>query len=218
MNLKFWMQLIENDAMPGPGSLDLFVGFPRTLVQAQALNHLVQLDLVIILNIPYATLTERLSHRWIHPPSGRVYNMGFNPPQVQVSLLFNVVGGPLLTLVLHEMLKTSPVNVTKWSFLLPHTYSAPSLCLLLKCTRLTLNAVFILPVEVKLGHCGPVLGCISVHGADLTFVVCVTFLRVKMMSQGSHWSSTTMTSLKLSWPDCDITKTWPNPSWTYTSQ
>ncbi|TNM88245.1 hypothetical protein fugu_006466 [Takifugu bimaculatus] len=47
----------------------LLDGFPRTLVQAQALNRLVQLDLVIILNVPYATLTERLSHRWIHPPS-----------------------------------------------------------------------------------------------------------------------------------------------------
>lgn len=86
--------------------MDLFVGFPRTLVQAQALNRLVQLDLVIILNIPYATLTERLSHRWIHPPSGRVYNMGFNPPQVQVPLLFNVVVGPLgPLLVLHEIFK-----------------------------------------------------------------------------------------------------------------
>lgn len=86
--------------------MDLFVGFPRTLVQAQALNRLVQLDLVIILNVPYATLTERLSHRWIHPPSGRVYNMGFNPPRVQVSLLFNVVVGllgPLL--LLHEIFK-----------------------------------------------------------------------------------------------------------------
>lgn len=86
--------------------MDLLVGFPRTLVQAQALNRLVQLDLVIILNIPYATLTERLSHRWIHPPSGRVYNMGFNPPQVQVSLLFNVVVGPLgPLLLLHEIFK-----------------------------------------------------------------------------------------------------------------
>lgn len=60
------------------------VGFPRTLTQAQALNRLVQLDLVIILNVPYSTLTERLSNRWMHPPSGRVYNMGFNPPRVQV--------------------------------------------------------------------------------------------------------------------------------------
>lgn len=60
-------------------------GFPRTLAQAVALNNLYQLDLVISLNIPYETLRERLSDRWIHPASGRVYNMGFNPPRVQVS-------------------------------------------------------------------------------------------------------------------------------------
>ncbi|XP_017276051.1 adenylate kinase 4, mitochondrial [Kryptolebias marmoratus] len=61
----------------------LLDGFPRTLGQAQALNSLYQLDLVISLNIPYETLRERLSDRWIHPPSGRVYNMSFNPPRVQ---------------------------------------------------------------------------------------------------------------------------------------
>lgn len=61
-------------------------GFPRTLTQAKELNSLFQLDLVIILNIPYETLKDRLNDRWIHPGSGRVYNMGFNPPQVQVSV------------------------------------------------------------------------------------------------------------------------------------
>lgn len=61
------------------------VGFPRTLPQATALNNLYQLDLVISLNIPYESLRERLSDRWVHPGSGRVYNMGFNPPQVQVT-------------------------------------------------------------------------------------------------------------------------------------
>ncbi|GLD49712.1 adenylate kinase 4, mitochondrial [Lates japonicus] len=61
----------------------LLDGFPRTLAQAVALNNLYQLDLVISLNIPYETLRERLSDRWIHPASGRVYNMGFNPPRVQ---------------------------------------------------------------------------------------------------------------------------------------
>ncbi|KAG7263501.1 hypothetical protein CRUP_014243 [Coryphaenoides rupestris] len=58
-------------------------GFPRTISQAKALNDICQLDLVISLNIPYETLRERLSDRWIHPGSGRVYNLGFNPPQVQ---------------------------------------------------------------------------------------------------------------------------------------
>ncbi|XP_037530456.1 adenylate kinase 4, mitochondrial [Nematolebias whitei] len=69
-------------------------GFPRTLAQAQALNNLYQLDLAISLNIPYETLRERLSDRWIHPTSGRVYNMSFNPPRVQGK--DDVTGEPLV--------------------------------------------------------------------------------------------------------------------------
>ncbi|XP_010870693.1 adenylate kinase 4, mitochondrial isoform X1 [Esox lucius] len=61
----------------------LMDGFPRTLAQANALNSTCDLDLVISLNIPFETLKERLSERWVHPASGRVYNMGFNPPRIQ---------------------------------------------------------------------------------------------------------------------------------------
>lgn len=59
-------------------------GFPRTLGQAKALDGICQLDLVISLNIPFETLKDRLSARWVHPASGRVYNMDFNPPHTQV--------------------------------------------------------------------------------------------------------------------------------------
>lgn len=58
-------------------------GFPRTMAQAQALNSSCELDVVINLNIPYETLKDRLSDRWVHAASGRVYNMGFNPPRVK---------------------------------------------------------------------------------------------------------------------------------------
>ncbi|XP_006773338.1 PREDICTED: adenylate kinase 4, mitochondrial [Myotis davidii] len=61
----------------------LLDGFPMTLVQAEALDRICDLDLVITLNIPFETLRDRLSRRWIHPPSGRVYNLDFNPPLVQ---------------------------------------------------------------------------------------------------------------------------------------
>ncbi|KAL4635022.1 adenylate kinase 4, mitochondrial [Arapaima gigas] len=57
-------------------------GFPRTLAQATALNNICDLDVVISLNVPFETLKERLSDRWIHPASGRVYNSQFNPPRV----------------------------------------------------------------------------------------------------------------------------------------
>ncbi|XP_062854108.1 adenylate kinase 4, mitochondrial isoform X2 [Trichomycterus rosablanca] len=69
-------------------------GFPRTLAQAKALNSSCELDLVISLNIPLETLKERLRHRWIHPASGRVYNMYFNPPRVQG--VDDISGEPLI--------------------------------------------------------------------------------------------------------------------------
>ncbi|NXT36419.1 KAD4 kinase, partial [Pelecanoides urinatrix] len=71
---------------PPPDTLQVFFfpwGFPRTLGQAKALDKICELDLVISLNIPFETLKDRLSARWVHPASGRVYNMDFNPPHVQ---------------------------------------------------------------------------------------------------------------------------------------
>lgn len=67
-----------------PFSCGAHTGFPRTLGQAEALDRICELDLVISLNIPFETLKDRLSARWVHPASGRVYNMDFNPPHVQV--------------------------------------------------------------------------------------------------------------------------------------
>ncbi|NXS30904.1 KAD4 kinase, partial [Pomatostomus ruficeps] len=69
-------------------------GFPRTLGQAKALDGICELDLVISLNIPFETLKDRLSARWVHPASGRVYNMDFNPPHTQG--VDDVTGEPLV--------------------------------------------------------------------------------------------------------------------------
>ncbi|XP_064310957.1 adenylate kinase 4, mitochondrial isoform X3 [Phalacrocorax carbo] len=72
----------------------LLDGFPRTLGQAEALDRICKLDLVISLNIPFETLKDRLSARWVHPASGRVYNMDFNPPHVQG--IDDLTGEPLV--------------------------------------------------------------------------------------------------------------------------
>ncbi|XP_013369927.1 PREDICTED: adenylate kinase 4, mitochondrial [Chinchilla lanigera] len=72
----------------------LLDGFPRTIGQAEALDKVCDLDLVISLNIPFETLKERLSRRWLHPPSGRVYNLDFNPPLVPG--VDDVTGEPLV--------------------------------------------------------------------------------------------------------------------------
>ncbi|EHB12298.1 Adenylate kinase isoenzyme 4, mitochondrial [Heterocephalus glaber] len=72
----------------------LLDGFPRTLGQAEALDKVCNLDLVVSLNIPFETLKDRLSRRWIHLPSGRVYNLDFNPPLVPG--VDDVTGEPLV--------------------------------------------------------------------------------------------------------------------------
>ncbi|NXV20957.1 KAD4 kinase, partial [Cepphus grylle] len=80
----------------GPGAADRQPRgcFPRTLGQAEALDRICELDLVISLNIPFETLKDRLSARWVHPASGRVYNMDFNPPHVQG--IDDLTGEPLV--------------------------------------------------------------------------------------------------------------------------
>lgn len=66
----------------------VFLGFPRTVPQAQALDKAHQINTVIDLNVPFQTIKDRLTARWIHPGSGRVYNTEFNPPKVSVRASF----------------------------------------------------------------------------------------------------------------------------------
>ncbi|XP_006768303.1 PREDICTED: GTP:AMP phosphotransferase AK3, mitochondrial [Myotis davidii] len=59
----------------------LLDGFPRTLPQAKALDKVYKIDTVINLKVPFDVIKQRLTARWIHPASGRVYNIEFNPPK-----------------------------------------------------------------------------------------------------------------------------------------
>ncbi|XP_058809056.1 GTP:AMP phosphotransferase AK3, mitochondrial isoform X2 [Phymastichus coffea] len=72
----------------------LLDGFPRTLSQAEALQRIHPVSLVISMNVPDAVILERLKNRWVHLPSGRVYNIGFNDPKVKG--LDDVTGEPLM--------------------------------------------------------------------------------------------------------------------------
>lgn len=63
-------------------------GFPRTLVQGELLDaHLkkrnMPLTLVVNLDVPDGVILSRISDRWVHLPSGRVYNMSYNAPRVE---------------------------------------------------------------------------------------------------------------------------------------
>lgn len=61
----------------------LLDGFPRTVQQARALSSQEELHAVINLSVPADTIISRVKQRWIHQASGRVYNLGYNPPLVQ---------------------------------------------------------------------------------------------------------------------------------------
>ncbi|RDB21121.1 GTP:AMP phosphotransferase AK3, mitochondrial [Hypsizygus marmoreus] len=63
-------------------------GFPRTLGQGELLDaHLkkkhMPLTLVVNLDVPDDVILSRISDRWVHLRSGRVYNMSYNRPKVE---------------------------------------------------------------------------------------------------------------------------------------
>ncbi len=60
----------------------LLDGFPRTLNQGKALAEATSLSTIVNLNVPFQTIIDRVKGRWVHLPSGRVYNNDYNPPKV----------------------------------------------------------------------------------------------------------------------------------------
>lgn len=65
----------------------LLDGFPRTSTQAAVLDktlsaHDAALNLLVRLDVPEEVILDRIENRWVHIPSGRVYNLTFNPPKV----------------------------------------------------------------------------------------------------------------------------------------
>lgn len=62
-------------------------GFPRTVRQATLFDkylgeHNIPLTSVIHLDVPNYVIIDRISNRWVHPGSGRIYNVDHNPPKV----------------------------------------------------------------------------------------------------------------------------------------
>ena len=73
----------------------LFDGFPRTLVQAQAMiDERIAIDYVLEIAVSDEEIIKRLSGRRVHPGSGRVYHVDYNPPRQ--SGLDNETGEPLV--------------------------------------------------------------------------------------------------------------------------
>ncbi len=62
----------------------LFDGFPRTIPQAEAMKSAgVAIDAVLEIDVPDASIVERMSGRRVHLASGRTYHVKFNPPKIE---------------------------------------------------------------------------------------------------------------------------------------
>lgn len=72
----------------------LFDGFPRTIPQAEAMKDAgVPIDVVLEIQVDDEELVTRITGRRVHPGSGRVYHVEYNPPQKEG--LDDVTGEPL---------------------------------------------------------------------------------------------------------------------------
>jgi len=63
-------------------------GFPRTIPQAEGLNSLLEelnqgIDIIIVIEVKDDNIVERMSGRRVHPASGRIYHVKYNPPKNQ---------------------------------------------------------------------------------------------------------------------------------------
>ena len=85
----------ERIAQPDCANGFLFDGFPRTIVQAEAMKDAgVKLDFVLEIDVPDSAIIERMSGRRVHVASGRTYHIRFNPPKS--AGVDDVTGEPLI--------------------------------------------------------------------------------------------------------------------------
>lgn len=62
----------------------LLDGFPRTIPQADAMQEAgIKIDHVLEFDVDDEVIVERMSGRRVHPGSGRVYHLSYNPPKVE---------------------------------------------------------------------------------------------------------------------------------------
>lgn len=62
----------------------LLDGFPRTIPQAEAMRENgIDVDYVVEIDVPDEEIVKRLGGRRVHPESGRVYHVVYNPPKVE---------------------------------------------------------------------------------------------------------------------------------------
>ena len=74
-------RLQEPDAVSGL----LLDGYPRTIVQAEALAEVEEVSVVISIEVPDEAIVERIVGRRMDPETGKIYHIRFNPPPAELS-------------------------------------------------------------------------------------------------------------------------------------
>jgi adenylate kinase len=60
----------------------LLDGFPRTIPQADGMHEAgIEIDYVLEFDVPDDVIVDRMAGRRVHPGSGRVYHVSYNPPK-----------------------------------------------------------------------------------------------------------------------------------------
>jgi adenylate kinase len=82
--------ILERIARPDCAAGFMLDGFPRTAPQAEALDEAlraagVELDAVVLLEVPDALLEERAVGRRSDPVTGKIYHLKYNPPPAEVA-------------------------------------------------------------------------------------------------------------------------------------
>lgn len=65
-----------------PDASFILDGFPRNASQAEQLEKMIPVNMAIHIYTDPEIISERMSQRWVHPKSGKVYNTTFDPPKV----------------------------------------------------------------------------------------------------------------------------------------
>ena len=82
--------ILERVAKPDCAAGFMLDGFPRTAPQAEALDQAmrtagVELDAVVLIEVPDALLEERAIGRRSDPETGAIYHLTYNPPPAQIA-------------------------------------------------------------------------------------------------------------------------------------
>ncbi|KAI1399225.1 adenylate kinase [Hypoxylon fuscum] len=73
---------LSPQASEDPTASFLLDGFPRTASQAKKLDDIVPVNWVVSIQTPFDVILQRIASRWVHEPSGRIYNTSFHAPKV----------------------------------------------------------------------------------------------------------------------------------------